>query len=120
MGAIDIVVNLHTEQEVRGEQTGIDDSFKTQIRMSDDSRDGVSIDRYLKKMDRAGIERSMLIAVRAGDLNVRGSFEVPFANAAGTIVLLVRSDKRPANRLLELPGSGCKLDSLRCLLASPR
>ena len=29
-------------------------------------------------MDRSGIARSLLVAVRAGDLNVRGSFEVPY------------------------------------------
>jgi predicted TIM-barrel fold metal-dependent hydrolase len=33
-------------------------------------------------MDRAGIERSLLIAVRAGDLNIRGSFEVPYERVA--------------------------------------
>jgi hypothetical protein len=33
-------------------------------------------------MDRAGIERSLLIAVRAGDLNVRGSFELPYERVA--------------------------------------
>ena len=29
-------------------------------------------------MDRAGIDRSLLIAVRAGDLKVKGSFEIPY------------------------------------------
>jgi predicted TIM-barrel fold metal-dependent hydrolase len=41
-------------------------------------RPGVSMAQYIKRMDRAGIERSLLIAVRAGDLRVRGSFEVPY------------------------------------------
>jgi predicted TIM-barrel fold metal-dependent hydrolase len=77
-GAIDIVCNLFTESEVRNGQTGIDDAFKQQVRMPEDMRDGVSIERYLGKMDRAGIERSLLIAVRAGDLRMRGSFEVPY------------------------------------------
>jgi predicted TIM-barrel fold metal-dependent hydrolase len=78
-GAIDIVCNLFTEAEVLNGQTGIDDAFKHQVRMPEDMRGGVSIKRYLGKMDRAGIERSLLIAVRAGDLKVRGSFEVPYA-----------------------------------------
>lgn len=78
MGYIDIVVNLFTEQEVEREQTGIDADFMAQIRMPEDMRAGVSIDRYLQKMDRAGIDRSLLIAVRAGDLKVRGSFEIPY------------------------------------------
>jgi hypothetical protein len=45
-------------------------------------RPGVSVGDYLKRMDRAGIERSLLIAVRAGDLNVRGSFELPYERVA--------------------------------------
>jgi predicted TIM-barrel fold metal-dependent hydrolase len=76
--AIDIVCNLFTETEVENGQTGIDDSFKQQVRMPEDMRGGVSIPRYLEKMDRCGIERSLLIAVRAGDLRMRGSFEVPY------------------------------------------
>ncbi len=82
MGAIDIVVNLHTEVEVRNGQTGIDDSFKSQVRMSADARDGVSVERYLAKMDAADIDRSLLVAVRAGDLNVKGSFEVTYGRVA--------------------------------------
>lgn len=57
---------------------GIDDDFKEQVRMPEDMRDGVSIEDYLLKMDDAGIERSLLIGVRGGDLNIRGSFEVPY------------------------------------------
>lgn len=79
MNAIDIVVNLFTAQEIELGQTGIDAEFMTQIRMPDAMRSGVSIDCYLQKMDRAGIDRSLLIAVRAGDLKVKGSFEIPYA-----------------------------------------
>ncbi|HUY20637.1 MAG TPA: amidohydrolase family protein [Candidatus Binataceae bacterium] len=77
-GAIDIVVNLFTEQEVRLGQHGVDDDFMNQVRTPEAMRRGVSIDEYLAKMDRAGIERSLLIAVRAGDLRVKGSFEIPY------------------------------------------
>jgi predicted TIM-barrel fold metal-dependent hydrolase len=79
MEAIDIVVNLFTEQEVRLGQTGIDEEFKAQVRMPEEMRGGVSIEDYLGKMDRAGIQRSLLIAVRAGDLAVKGSYEIPYA-----------------------------------------
>jgi predicted TIM-barrel fold metal-dependent hydrolase len=78
MKAIDIVCNLFTPQEVANGQTGLDDTFKAQVRMPEEIRGGVTIERYLQRMDRAGIERSLLIAVRAGDLNVRGSFEIPY------------------------------------------
>ena len=87
MGAIDIVVNLHTPAEVAGGQTGIDSSFETQIRMSDEVRHGVSVDRYIEKMNRAGIDRSLLIAVRAGDLNVKHSFEIPYRRVAEVCAL---------------------------------
>jgi uncharacterized protein len=78
MGAIDIVVNLFTAQEITLGQTGFDADFMAQIRMPEEMRGGVSIDQYLQKMNRAGIDRSLLIAVRAGDLKVKGSFEIPY------------------------------------------
>lgn len=76
--AVDIVCNLFTPRVVAEGRTGLDDTFKRQIRMPADIRDGVSLEDYLQRMDRAGIERSLLIAVRAGDLRVAGSFEVPY------------------------------------------
>jgi uncharacterized protein len=79
MNAIDIVVNLFTPTEIELGQTGIDEDFMYQIRMPDDMRRGVPIDHYLQKMDRSGIDRSLLIAVRAGDLRVKGSFEIPYS-----------------------------------------
>ena len=81
-GSIDIVCNLFTPDTVANGQTGLDDEFKTQVRMPEYMRNGVAIEDYLKKMDKAGIERSLLIAVRCGDLNVRESFEIPYARVA--------------------------------------
>ena len=78
MGFIDIVVNLFTAEEIALGQTGIDADFMTQVRMPEAMRKGVSIEQYMQKMDRAGIDRSLLIAVRAGDLKVKGSFEIPY------------------------------------------
>jgi len=77
-GIIDIVVNLYTPHEVEHGQTGLDDEFKKQVRMPEEMRAGVTIPDYIKKMDQAGIERSLLIAVRAGDIRVPESFEVPY------------------------------------------
>ena len=77
-GYIDIVVNLFTPEMVQQGRSGLDEDFKAQVRMPDDMRGGVTIDDYLKRMDRAGIERSLLIAVRCGDLKVQGSFEIPY------------------------------------------
>lgn len=77
-GTIDIVCNLYTPRTVAEERTGLDEEFKAQVRMPENLRGGVEIDEYLKMMDRAGVERSLLIAVRAGDLKIQGSFEVPY------------------------------------------
>lgn len=81
-GAIDIVCNLFTPQEVSRGQTGLDEAFKAQVRMPQEIRGGVTIEDYLGRMDRAGIERSLLIAVRAGDINVKGGFEIPYERVA--------------------------------------
>jgi predicted TIM-barrel fold metal-dependent hydrolase len=78
VGAIDIVCNLFTPEVVESGQTGLDDEFKAQIRMPEEIRGGVTIEDYLQKMDRVGIERSLLIAVRMGDINVKGGVEIPY------------------------------------------
>ena len=82
MNAIDIVCNLYTEREVSEGRTGLDEAFKEQIRMSPQMRSGISIEDYLVKKDNAGIKRSLLVAVRAGDLKVKGSFEIEYARVA--------------------------------------
>ena len=81
-GAIDIVCNLFTPQEVRQGQTGVDEYFLDQVRFPVELRPGVPLETYLEKMDRARIQRSLLIAVRAGDLRIKGSFEIPYARVA--------------------------------------
>ena len=77
-GAIDIVCNLFTPREVKLGQTGLDEAFKVQVNMPEAIRGGVLIEDYLGKMDIAGIDLSLLIAVRAGDIRVQGSFEIPY------------------------------------------
>ena len=81
-GTIDIVVNAFTPQEVENNQTGFDANFMAQVRMPEDMRGGVTIEDYLRKMDAAGIERSLLIAVRAGEPAWQGSFEIPYQQIA--------------------------------------
>lgn len=78
MGAIDIVCNLFTEREVNEGRTGIDEHFLEKVRFPAELRKGVSIEDYLRKMDAADVEHSLLIAVRAGDLRMKGSFEIPY------------------------------------------
>jgi len=77
-GHIDIVCNLYTPVEVRNDQTGIDNHFKKQVRMSPKMRKGIGVPEYLRMMDEAGIEHALLIATRAGDMNVKGSFHISY------------------------------------------
>ena len=81
-GAVDIVCNVFTPQAVRKGYTGLDEHFKEQVRMPRAMRAGVTVAQYLRKMDRAGIERSLLIAARCGSLDVRGSFHLPYEMVA--------------------------------------
>jgi len=77
-GAIDIVVNVFTPEAFAEGRIPTDGRFREQVRTKERDRHGVSIEDYLRKMDRAGIERSFLIAVRCGDLRVKGSVEIPY------------------------------------------
>jgi uncharacterized protein len=81
-GYIDIVCNLYDREAGLSASHGLDDAFKRQVRMDRRMWDGVTVSDYLRRMDRAGIERSLLIAVRAGDLAVAGSFEMPYERVA--------------------------------------
>ncbi len=75
---VDIVCNLYTPRTVSEGRTGLDVGFMDQVRMPEAMRSGVTIDDYMVRMNRAGIERSLLIATRAGDMRIEGSFEVPY------------------------------------------
>ena len=81
-GSVDIVCNLYTPEMVKEGRTGIDEVFKSQVRMPEAMRVGVSLADYTAKMARAGSDRSLLLAVRAGGLTVRGSFERPYDTIA--------------------------------------
>jgi predicted TIM-barrel fold metal-dependent hydrolase len=77
-GAIDIVCNPFTPLEVELGQVGVDDHFYDKVRVPPEKRVGVPLDEYVEKMDRAGIDRSLLIAVRCGDLRLPYSFAIPY------------------------------------------
>ena len=72
-GFIDIVCNFHTPETYADRQklnATTDDSFRQQTRTAPEVFRGLPLEDYLKKMDEAGIERSLLVAARTGDLNV--------------------------------------------------
>lgn len=76
--SIDIVCNPFTAQEIRKKQTGFDAAFMDQVRMPEDMRKGVSIERYAGIMDEADVEHALLIAVRAGDRRMKGTISIPY------------------------------------------
>jgi predicted TIM-barrel fold metal-dependent hydrolase len=77
-GAIDIVVNLRTPKEFSGGVVSSDSSFQDKVRQSSNIRQGVEVEEYIKMMDEANISRSILCAVRCGDLRVKGSTELKY------------------------------------------
>jgi uncharacterized protein len=81
-GAIDIVVNMFGPEEVAKGQTGFDANFMTQVRMPEAMRGGVTAEDYLRLMDEAGVEHSLLIAVRAGHRDWKFGFEIPYEQCA--------------------------------------
>ncbi len=76
--AIDIVVNVFTPLEFEEGRIATDDHFRSKTRQNSEFARGITMERYLQKMDAVGIERSLLIAVRMGDLRVKGSVEITY------------------------------------------
>lgn len=77
-GVIDIVVNMYTPEMLAEGRAPTDETFRDKVRVAEGHRRGLSLEEYIEKMDRAGIERSFLVAARCGDLRVRGSTEIPY------------------------------------------
>lgn len=77
-GAIDIVVNYYTPEVLAQGRAPTDENFRNQVRMDGVNREGLTAEQYIEKMDRAGIERSFLIATRCGDRRMSTSTEIPY------------------------------------------
>ena len=82
-GVIDVVVAPFTPLEVANGEVGVDQAFMDKVRMPDDLRGGVPLEDYVAMMDTAGVERSLLISVHAGDLRLKHSFAIPHERVAG-------------------------------------
>jgi len=59
-GAIDIVVNLYTPDVIAEIGLPTDENFRDKVRVAQDHRRGLTLEQYIDKMDRAGIERCVL------------------------------------------------------------
>ena len=84
-GAIDIVCNAFTPEAVNEGWMSVDPEFRKKVRVKDEYRDGVTPEDYISMMDRCGIERSLLIAQRSGDIRIKGSAHMPTDYIAGLV-----------------------------------
>ena len=80
--AIDITVNLMGHEEIAGKHTGVDDVFLDKIGFPKELRKGVSTEWMLEKMDAAKIDRSLIMATRAGAEGLPYSFAIPYDRVA--------------------------------------
>lgn len=83
VAAIDAVVAPFTALEVGSSQVGIDSEFMDKVRLPAHLQGGVPMEDFVELMDRAGVERSILLALRAGDRRVPHSFAIPYDRVAG-------------------------------------
>ena len=83
-GAIDIVVNPYTPEIAAARPAWSADFLGRKIGGSD-RVEGVTIDEYLAKMDRAGIERSFLVAAKIGPASDRNSFHLQVETVAAIL-----------------------------------
>jgi uncharacterized protein len=76
--AIDAVVNIQTPEALAHRPEDRKDFYKGKIGVDGDTFDGISHEEMLRRMDVAGIERSFLIAQKAGPNGHKASFHVPY------------------------------------------
>ena len=100
--------NPATPLEVENQQVGVDEHFMNKERKPDEVRRGVALDECIAKKDRAGIESSLLIAVRASDMRVKYSFAIRYVRVAGVL----RAVPRPLSGRRARRGHHRKLESL--------
>lgn len=84
-GAIDIVVGLYTPEVVALRPAWGREFFGDKIGVGEGTLGGVSLAEYVARMDRAGIARSFLAAVRAGPAWDPMSFQLPYGIVADAI-----------------------------------
>ncbi len=109
-GAIDIVCNPFTPLEVARSRS-VSTILLREGACPEDARAGLPMAEYVAKMDRAGIERSLLIAVRAGDLRVKHSFAIPQRAGRGVLRAVPGPLPRPRrDRRLKDHGRAAELE----------
>ncbi|GAA4012845.1 amidohydrolase family protein [Streptomyces plumbiresistens] len=79
-GAIDILINPHTEHEY-ADRT-LDEGFFDKVRFPVEDRKGVPIPELVRRLDSGNIEAALLVAAKNGDLRMKGSSHWPIERIA--------------------------------------
>jgi predicted TIM-barrel fold metal-dependent hydrolase len=95
-GAIDAVVNIWTEEALAG-RPDRNDFYTGKVKVDRATFEGVSLEDVIRRMDEAGIERSMLIAAKVGPADHRACYHVPYK-------LVVDAVQKYPDRFLGLAG----------------
>jgi len=95
--SIDAVVNLWTDEVQSYRPAWRDTFFVEKMRVDAETSKGISIDEMLRRMDRAGIERSFLIAPKVGREGHRSTWRLPYE-------VVLRAVKAHPNRFFGIAG----------------
>lgn len=95
-GAIDAVVNIWTKEALAG-RPDREEFYTGKVKVDRETFEGISLEEMLRRMDAAGIERSMLIAAKVGPAGHRACYHVPYG-------LVAEAVRRHPDRFLALAG----------------
>ena len=83
--AIDVVCNLHTAEVVASRPGWTADFYGNKIGVDEDTLEGISPERMLEKMDRAGIQHALLIAPKLGSPGHPANWQLPLEKVAEVV-----------------------------------
>lgn len=84
VAAIDAVVNIWTEEALAG-RPDREEFYTGKVKVDRATFEGISLEEMLRRMDAAGIERSMLIAAKVGPADHRACYHVPYELVAKAV-----------------------------------
>ena len=84
-GAIDIVINLHTPEVLPLKPKWRKDFIGDKIGADAEILNGLSIEKYLERMDRAGIQMAFIAASRSGSKGHPSNWQLPYEIVADVV-----------------------------------
>jgi uncharacterized protein len=81
-GAIDAVVNPFTPEIASLRPEWSKDFLRGKVGMNDEWTNGLPLEAFLEKLDRAGVERALLVAAKAGSKMHAISYQIPYEEVA--------------------------------------